>query len=168
MKKKTQAEKLIGEIHSELSPIGAMITMIESGQLEPKQIRRLVKTSKEALASIEADLAAMEKIVKKKEAIATEWIETHYPKAHFKERMVELFREGMQHKEPYVGRVYNKPLPNYGHLMTIEDWKESVSDGGFIEDDGHGYFAKGNMYTYEGDIFCNEPEDATHVIWFNK
>lgn len=168
MKKKTQAETLVGEVRGELAPIGAMIVMVESGSMEPKHLLSVAKAAKKALASIEADLTALTAILERKEAIASEWIETNYPKAHFKEQMAQLFLEGMRHAEPYIGRVYNRPVPDYGDLMTIDEWNESVSFGGFIEHDGHGYFVKDNMSTYEGDIFEDEPEDATHVIWFNK
>lgn len=71
--------------------------------------------------------------------------------------------------EPQPG--YEEPIPEYGHVMTMEEFRESVRLGMFIDYDGSGYPAKdGKMmrkYIRPSDL-DQIPEDATHVVWFNK
>ena len=71
--------------------------------------------------------------------------------------------------------TYNKPLSEYeyGDIFTVEEFKELVKEGMFIDYDGSGIPAKLegvvddsiNIYPSRLDKI---PEDATHVIWFNK
>lgn len=58
-------------------------------------------------------------------------------------------------------------LPKYGDLMTAEEWLANVECGAFISDDGSGYWA---TEAEHGPFSCwdEQPEWATHVIWFNK
>ena len=46
-----------------------------------------------------------------------------------------------------------EPLPDYGDLITIEEFAANIKSGLFMNQDGTGYF--------EGFGF-------THVEWFNK
>lgn len=66
-----------------------------------------------------------------------------------------------------------KPLSEYGHLMTLEEFVECVSDGGFIDYDGFGHYVIDNQETNvevhpseiaEGNI----RNEFTHVMWFNR
>lgn len=85
---------------------------------------------------------------------------------------------GPQFEWVEAGRTY--------HLMTIEEWKDSVDDGIFIDYDGSGDYIKfidGVMYewsptsdwthditplAYPSDGVKFAPEGATHVNWANR
>jgi hypothetical protein len=68
-----------------------------------------------------------------------------------------------------------KPFPNYGDLLTLQEFKDDCASGGFIDYDGFG-----NMSTKEGmsdfvirpsmlkDKTFVIPEWVTHVEWFNR
>lgn len=62
------------------------------------------------------------------------------------------------------------PDPNFGDLFTLEEWKEHLQNGLFIEDDGSGYWADDFKHTDDGDVFdiSTKPDWATHILWFNK
>lgn len=67
---------------------------------------------------------------------------------------------------------YKDEIPEYGDIMTVDEFKSSVIDGSFIDYDGHGHPAReGKM---EGDLMIypsivnDIPKDATHIVWFNK
>lgn len=66
---------------------------------------------------------------------------------------------------------YDKPIPDYGDVMDVQLYKESVSSGLFVDSDGHGRPVKdglvGNMTLCPSQVDFL-PEDATHVVWFNK
>jgi len=64
-------------------------------------------------------------------------------------------------------------IPDYGDVMALEDFVECCEDGGFIDYDGHGYYATEDKMT---DILIN-PSDITEgdyrkefpqIVWFNK
>lgn len=62
---------------------------------------------------------------------------------------------------------YNQPLTNYGHLMTIEEFKGFL----FIDYDGHGHPVKDNKMSghyIKPSKLDQIPEDATHIMWYNK
>ena len=65
-------------------------------------------------------------------------------------------------------------IPSYGDHMTMEDFRESVIDGGFMDDDGSGNYATATKMT-NIDVHLGDVEDMTgdallysHVVWFNK
>lgn len=68
--------------------------------------------------------------------------------------------------------MYNKQLPNYGNLMTVQDFIENCKIGGFIDNDGCGHPVKDNMMNDDLIIYPSQrvliPKDATHIIWFNR
>lgn len=111
-------------------------------------------------------------MIKTNEQIASEWVEKNYTCSPFKEQLKTVFLAGMSHEEPYI-RQYNRPVPSYGDLMTIEEWNRYINDGYINDDDGSGYWVKDGMCCnvwdgFDGDVFYGEPKDATHVVWFNK
>lgn len=60
----------------------------------------------------------------------------------------------------------------YGYLMTIEDWKESCDQGGFIDYDGDGDILDDDVFLE--DLRWVSPSDrkrvtkGTHILWYNK
>ena len=66
---------------------------------------------------------------------------------------------------------YNVAPYDFGDLMTVDDFRTNVATGLFIDYDGSGHPMKGGMMSRQA-IYpsrVNEiPEDATHILWFNK
>lgn len=63
--------------------------------------------------------------------------------------------------------------PEYGDLMTMEDFKNNVDCGGFIDSDGSGSYAtekeESNINIFPSDIKEGiYRDDFTHVMWYNK
>ena len=61
----------------------------------------------------------------------------------------------------------------YGDQFTLEEFKNEVENGLFIDDDGYGYYAtettKSDIYVYPSDFTENiYRDDFTHIIWFNR
>ena len=67
--------------------------------------------------------------------------------------------------------IYDKECPEYGDLMLVEDFQKHCKAGSFIDYDGYGCpVREGKMmslYIYPSDLITI-PEDATHIIWFNR
>jgi len=79
-------------------------------------------------------------------------------------------------------------LPDYGDHMPFADWLSGVKCGGFIDDDGTGYYATATemsnieaipsetwfqmletRYIFDRDRgICKSLLGYTHVMWFNK
>ena len=57
-------------------------------------------------------------------------------------------------------RNYNKQISKHGDVYTLSDFIDRVNDGTIGNFDGDGYWCQ--------TLFSSEPEDATHVVWFNK
>ena len=58
-------------------------------------------------------------------------------------------------------------------IMTVEDFKENVSSGLFIDYDGHAHpiineVILGNVWIYPRDHKKTLPKEATHVAWYNR
>jgi hypothetical protein len=79
--------------------------------------------------------------------------------------------------------VIEKPtynVPDFGDLITVEDWLECVEQGGFIDYDGNGDLLEkvgDDFYLIKADILPSmvtrgtlkdQLGEATHVMWFNK
>ena len=66
---------------------------------------------------------------------------------------------------------YSKSLPSEedGYVFSKQEWVEMVRCGTFIPDDGSGYWATDKGYDRTLPVFHGQmPEDATHVVWYNK
>ena len=65
------------------------------------------------------------------------------------------------------------PIPDYGDLMTVQDFIDACESGLFIDYDGHGYYAttdgmssvmvRPSMIKAGGFV-----TGWTHVVWFNR
>jgi hypothetical protein len=66
---------------------------------------------------------------------------------------------------------YKDKMPSYGDLMTVNDFRQDVRAGGFIDYDGFGHPAKlmvdNSTHIYPSQVDAI-PDDATHIVWFNK
>lgn len=60
------------------------------------------------------------------------------------------------------------PEPEWVDVMTVEEWQTAVAEGWFTDYDGSGYWVKDNKQCRTEEVFSSEPEDATHVAWYNK
>lgn len=75
---------------------------------------------------------------------------------------------------------YTRPIPEYGDLMTVDEYIGAVNCGGFIDYDGNGIAARDGLCDGRNSILEDHvaifpsdgltyiPEDATHIVWFNK
>jgi hypothetical protein len=70
---------------------------------------------------------------------------------------------------------YTRPTPDYGDIMTVDEWLDCVRNGSFVDYDGSGGAArmvKGKLAMETRYIYpsaCDKlPSDATHVVWFNR
>lgn len=64
-------------------------------------------------------------------------------------------------------------LPDYGDVMSLNDFIESVKDGGFIDYDGSGTYVRdgkiSNISIHPSDVDNNSVrKDFDTIIWFNK
>lgn len=78
--------------------------------------------------------------------------------------------------------IFTKPLSGeeFGDLMTLDEFLESVEEFFFMDDDGFGLPVKDNMVAefiwgeYSEDVRVwpsrvdRIPEGTTHILWFNK
>jgi hypothetical protein len=68
--------------------------------------------------------------------------------------------------------LYGNTKNGEDDVYTVEEFKERTRSGMFIDYDGHGYPVK-NSTANTGIIIrpskINDiPEDATHIVWFNR
>jgi len=66
-----------------------------------------------------------------------------------------------------------EPIPDYGEHMELSMFVDCVSEGGFIDSDGDGYYATETEMSSKparpSDIRCGIIDNTwTHVMWFNK
>lgn len=59
-----------------------------------------------------------------------------------------------------------------GDLMTVKDFRDACKVGAFIDYDGFGHPVKRGKMAGEITVIPSKvdeiPEDATHIIWFNR
>lgn len=66
---------------------------------------------------------------------------------------------------------YNRKIPDYADVMTVEEYLENVKNGGFIDYDGYGYAVKGDKMSDKIKVWPSDetvPHGATHIAWFNR
>jgi hypothetical protein len=63
-------------------------------------------------------------------------------------------------------------IPNYGDLMTLEDFKEACECGAFIDYDGYGNYAfedkVSNIETRPSKFLKKRDNRFTHIVWYNR
>lgn len=64
-------------------------------------------------------------------------------------------------------------LPDYGDLMTLQEFEDCVVNGAFIDYDGHGHYAsqtqESDAIVYPSDLMGRGfDRNFTHVIWYNR
>lgn len=57
-------------------------------------------------------------------------------------------------------------------VYTVQEFKDCCEDGGFIDYDGYGHPVRDNksdnsIYIKPSEL-QNIPDDATHIVWFNR
>lgn len=80
----------------------------------------------------------------------------------------ELSREYRFVVEPNYGE-----LPDYGDVMTLDEFIGCVESGGFIDEDGSGNYVKdgkmSDVSIFPSDVKHNSiRKDFDTIIWFNK
>jgi hypothetical protein len=80
---------------------------------------------------------------------------------------------------PYTDPVKFSSTNNYGcgkededDVYTVEEFREHVKSGSFIDYDGHGRPVKDGMadrtMIIQPSTVDEIPEDATHIVWYNR
>lgn len=67
-------------------------------------------------------------------------------------------------------RFYDEVLdPEFDdHIMTVDEWNESLELGLYGNYDGTGYWVKEGKACRDAEVFHSPQLDATHVVWYNK
>lgn len=86
-------------------------------------------------------------------------------------------RETYVAKTPYDTPWIDHKIDNHhGYLMTLEEWKASCEEGGFIDYDGYGDLVAED-YTMIGETTRPSahtkrkkvyPPEAKYILWYNK
>ena len=70
-------------------------------------------------------------------------------------------------------KVNMEPIPEYGGLMTMEEFIEDTKSGGLTDYDGSGNYSDGRMMSDRGispseAAHGRHDKQWSHVVWFNK
>lgn len=69
-------------------------------------------------------------------------------------------------------KIYNRDLPDYGDLIPVAEFMDSCKRGFFIDYDGSGCPVKDGKMMSSVTVIPSKlgeiPEDATHIMWFNR
>lgn len=139
----------------------------KSSNRRAKQIQEIKKNMPE----IEAEIVLLEAAYDKK------W-ESVPPGLNIKE-FEEFFEpeistlSNLKRKIRLVRSYVLEVIPDYGDLMTMEDFVGAVHGGGFIDSDGGGNYATvdkmSDISIRPSDVNAETyRHDFTHVVWFNK
>ena len=94
-------------------------------------------------------------------ALSSVWHHTHM-----------LHNDNCPCRKPEPRKIYWEEIPEYGDAMTVEEFKDDVNTGCLIDYDGFGHPMKDGKMAGHLDIYPSRvdiiPEDATHIIWFNR
>ncbi len=60
-----------------------------------------------------------------------------------------------------------KEIPDYGDLMTMEQFINSVKSGFLTNYDGIGFYSDGE-FIYEAVDFQDKIKSFSHVVWMNR
>jgi hypothetical protein len=67
--------------------------------------------------------------------------------------------------------TYDTPVPEYADVMTVEDFRQSVRSGAFIDYDGFGHPVRDGLearISVRPSTVASIPKDATHIAWYNR
>lgn len=69
--------------------------------------------------------------------------------------------------------IYVDEIEDDDDIYTVQEFREAVEGGGFIDYDGFGTPAKDGKKADHPDHWIrpslmNIPPDATHVVWYNR
>jgi hypothetical protein len=71
-----------------------------------------------------------------------------------------------------VDKMYIEEIPDHGHVMTVDEFLDSVVFGELLDCDGFGHPSRNGRMTrtiiIQPSFTTDIPKDATHIIWFNK
>lgn len=68
---------------------------------------------------------------------------------------------------------YNTLADSRDHIMTVDEFKSDVKNGYLIDYDGFGYAMKEGVgvddkIVIQPSCLSDIPQDATHIVWFNR
>jgi len=86
-----------------------------------------------------------------------------------------LFLRKLRFKIEEITEIIWEDIPEYGDLMTMEEFKECCDCGGFIDYDGFGNYASIKKMSNVGIVpsdfrrkTIHNNTKFTHIVWFNK
>ena len=86
------------------------------------------------------------------------------------ETELAMLRSRLTNSPP--GADYSKDLPDYGDLMSVNEFISGCESGCFTDYDGSGHPVREGKMAGDIDVYPSKmnqiPYDATHVMWFNK
>jgi hypothetical protein len=72
-----------------------------------------------------------------------------------------------------MSSIYTEDIEEGSDVYTVADFKETCKTGGFIDYDGMGSPAKDGKvapkvehWVYPSSLII--PDDATHIVWYNR
>ncbi len=69
---------------------------------------------------------------------------------------------------------YRDPIPSYSTIFKVKDFLELANDSSLTSEDGYGFPALNDKMDRSASIVPSRigktivPDDATHIVWFNK
>lgn len=68
--------------------------------------------------------------------------------------------------------MYSTPLPDYGTLMTVDEFRADVRSRLLIDYDGFGHPVRNGRLDQTRTVYPSQvhriPPDATHIHWYNR
>ena len=86
---------------------------------------------------------------------------------------LNLIAQGLEFGLEQIKEITWRPIPEYGDLMTIEEFTQDCKDGNFTNYDGVGHYSLKDKVSNIG-VSCLFvrlgiiDDRFTHVMWFNK
>jgi hypothetical protein len=123
------------------------------------------------LEAIEKRKIELREIIAEKDKnfdFSKDWFEY---KKYLKEEEDEL--EFLSREKRMIMPYTLQEIPNYGDIMTLEEFIKCVKSGGFIDYDGSGNYLEFNKMTnidiYPSDVEFNKIRTQfDRIIWFNR
>ena len=123
------------------------------------------------IEEIDAEIEKLAAILKEKDK---SWDFNKSYEQYCKNREPEVSKIGKLDRERRMIQPYIlSELPNYGAVMSLEEFVDCCKGGGFIDYDGSGNYVKDNQETdieiYPSDVKYNSiRNDFDTIIWYNR
>ena len=123
------------------------------------------------IEEIDAEVEKLEAILEEKNKV---WDINRSYEAYCKDRDPEISKICEFDRERRMIQPYTlSELPNYGDVMSLEEFVDCCRSGGFIDYDGYGKYVKAHQETdikiHPSDVKHNSiRKDFDTIIWYNR